>query len=70
MTEKQQAAIYGTKAATLIEYGCDHFRPALKYAANAKNLDPSIAEWHFLTGQIMGNLLNLILYKDLSSLIL
>lgn len=59
MTKKQLAALYASKAFVIIEYGGDYFRSALDYALEAKKMDPSIAEWQFLVGLIMGRIRHL-----------
>lgn len=54
LTTVQKAALFGIKAASLMEYGNDNSERALEYAIQARQLDPSIAEWHFIFGNLLG----------------
>lgn len=56
MTEVEQAGIYGFRAQVFSEYGYSGSVEALEYAKKAIGLDPKQAEWHFLTGKIMGRI--------------
>lgn len=57
ITEKtHKAALFGIKASMMMEYGNDKFAAALEYAVQAKQLDSTIGEWHFLVGNLMARI--------------
>lgn len=56
MTESEQAGIYGFKAQVFSEYGYSGAVEAVEYSKKAMELDPKQAEWHFLTGKLMGRI--------------
>lgn len=54
MLPREKAGMAGIKAAVFLQYGTAGHRLALESAKQAKELDPSLAEWYYLISSALG----------------
>ncbi|XP_075216232.1 uncharacterized protein LOC142321753 isoform X2 [Lycorma delicatula] len=64
-TAQQKAALLAIKAVSLMEYGSDKLVLASEYISHAQQLDPSVAEWHFIFGQVLARIRRVKLQQEL-----